>query len=477
MNDAANDATNVATVDTTNDIANEASDAAGDLATDAAEAGATAWTSGGAAASDAPIGGTAATVREGALGGNATDARAILANAITAEGAVLADPDAARTDGAPAADASPETRATLAASSDPATTGLSPDSTIVRGDANATDLARAALDAARTGASADDARTLARDAANAATDRARRAASAADRAAQDPLARLLEGAELPELRPTRPTSAVAGRLAEVEGAIARDRVAAALERGAPSGDPAPVAASGPDAARSGALPSAIPAAATPPTLATASPAASLGAIADGTARAPASDLAATLAADDAGQSPAAARLAAKGMELLASQRGGSITMRLEPPALGPLRIQLHVAQGAVVADFSAATAEARALLDANLGMLRERLESQGLSVERLTVHGGRGTDTAAATSSSQQGDARQDGTDARDRGDRGAGEGRRDAADGESRGRRDGEPRRDGQDDAGARMRGGQGGERRGFASVLAGTAESRRAG
>ncbi len=131
----------------------------------------------------------------------------------------------------------------------------------------------------------------------------------------------------------------------------------------------------------------------------------------------------------------AAQLAAKGLGILANQRGGAITMRLEPPALGQLRIQLQVSQGAVVADFTAATAEARALLEANLGMLRERLESQGLSVERITIHGARSADAAAQSS----GDQRQDqggNADARDRG----GERRQDAAGGESRGRRDREP-------------------------------------
>ena len=132
-----------------------------------------------------------------------------------------------------------------------------------------------------------------------------------------------------------------------------------------------------------------------------------------------------------GASPGA-QLAAKGLGILANQRGGAITMRLEPPALGQLRIELRVSQGAVVADFTAATAEARALLEANLGMLRERLESQGLSVERITIHGAR-TAEAATQSSGDQRQEQGGNADARDRG----GERRQDAAGGESRGRRD----------------------------------------
>jgi flagellar hook-length control protein FliK len=135
-----------------------------------------------------------------------------------------------------------------------------------------------------------------------------------------------------------------------------------------------------------------------------------------------------------GASPGA-QLAAKGLGILANQRGGAITMRLEPPALGQLRIELQVSQGAVVADFTAATAEARALLEANLGMLRERLESQGLSVERITIHGAR-TAEAATQSSGDQRQEQGGNADARDRG----GERRQDAAGGESRGRRDRDP-------------------------------------
>jgi flagellar hook-length control protein FliK len=148
-------------------------------------------------------------------------------------------------------------------------------------------------------------------------------------------------------------------------------------------------------------------------------------------------------ADAEGALHPSAQLASKGIALLANQRGGAITMRLEPPALGQLRIELQISQGAVVADFTAATPEARVLLEANLGMLRERLESQGLSVERISVHGGRGTESTAPVAAPTGSDARQEGADARsDRGDRGDRSGtRQDAAGGESRGRRDGDHR------------------------------------
>ena len=155
----------------------------------------------------------------------------------------------------------------------------------------------------------------------------------------------------------------------------------------------------------------------------------------------AGDLAATTVDDG---SPAA-QLAAKGAELLAKHRGGAITMRLEPPALGQLKIELRIAHGSVVADFTTATPEARMLLESNLGMLRERLESQGLSIDRLSVHGARShaDSSVASASNPQQNDARSQ-SDARSDGsgrNSDGGSSRQDAAGGESRGRREGDER------------------------------------
>jgi flagellar hook-length control protein FliK len=284
--------------------------------------------------------------------------------------------------------------------------------------------------------------------------------------------------------------AIAGRLAEVEAGIARDRAQRAI-----AGTGASLAIDG-DASTAGqisgvtesaaegintAASTAIGREAAQGSLATgalpndgsrAGASFSTSAIGAGIAQGPASDLA--FASEDS--SAPAAQLAAKGAEILAKQRGGAITMRLEPPALGQLKIELRIAHGSVVADFTAATPEARVLLESSMGMLRERLESQGLGVERITVHGGRAHGEAAAAQGSQQGS--QQG-DARSQGDaRGDGSGRQsdggarqDAAGGESRGRRDGE-RTDQDQDHGGRGRNGSHAPdqpvRRGFAGALA---------
>ena len=63
-----------------------------------------------------------------------------------------------------------------------------------------------------------------------------------------------------------------------------------------------------------------------------------------------------------------------------------MTMRLNPPELGEVRVQMSLSRGVVSAEFQATTSQAHALLDRNLTVLRHALESQGLTVDRLNVH-------------------------------------------------------------------------------------------
>ncbi len=122
---------------------------------------------------------------------------------------------------------------------------------------------------------------------------------------------------------------------------------------------------------------------------------------------------------------------ARGLTAMLNQRGGSMTMRLDPPALGQLRVQMTVARGAVTVQFQPATLEAQALLERSLATLRTALESQGLSVERLTVHA---APAPAASREAAEDQSQQQQQASRHHAD--AGEGR-------SRGRGD-EPTRDG---------------------------------
>ncbi len=88
----------------------------------------------------------------------------------------------------------------------------------------------------------------------------------------------------------------------------------------------------------------------------------------------------TTAADDA-----TAALLSRGMAAVFQQRGGSLTLRMIPESLGPVRIRMNLDSGAVNVRLEAATPAARALLADNLAMLRGSLEAKGLTVESLTV--------------------------------------------------------------------------------------------
>jgi flagellar hook-length control protein FliK len=276
----------------------------------------------------------------------------------------------------------------------------------------------------------------------------------------DPLARLVEDARLVMQRTAATTggTAVAARLGEVEGAIARDNISASAARGEVRLEPG--AAEAATAQPANGVAGELVQQGAPRGAGTTTASLTTGQSLPGMATADTAAL--------EGEPHPSAQLAARGAALLANQRGGAITMRLEPSALGQLRIDLRVTQGAVLADFTAASHEARLLLEANLGMLRERLESQGLAVERITVHAGRGTEAAAQSSPQNGHDARQEGADARsDRGERSGT--RQDAAGGESRGRRDGEPRGDrGHTDVQRQ------GATRGFADTLSGETAQR---
>lgn len=132
------------------------------------------------------------------------------------------------------------------------------------------------------------------------------------------------------------------------------------------------------------------------------------------------------AAASVDEAPAAGQIV-RGLAAMVNQRGGTMTMRLDPPELGALRVQMTIARGVVSADFQASTAQAQAVIDRSLASLRTSLESQGLSVERLTVHvAPTGQLQTAREDASQNGGQQQQSQ-----------RHQHDAAGGESRGRHD----------------------------------------
>jgi flagellar hook-length control protein FliK len=101
----------------------------------------------------------------------------------------------------------------------------------------------------------------------------------------------------------------------------------------------------------------------------------------------------------------------------AANRGGSIRLRLHPPELGSLRLEMTVRGGVMTARVESETSAARSLLLDNLPALRERLGQYDIKVERFDVDL---TDRSAGGSPREPGERPQ----SHDRSGAGAGSGR-----------------------------------------------------
>lgn len=69
----------------------------------------------------------------------------------------------------------------------------------------------------------------------------------------------------------------------------------------------------------------------------------------------------------------------------AEQRGGSVQLRLAPPELGALRIELNMQNGTLNAKLETETAAAKNVLLDNLPALRDRLAAQDIRVDKFEV--------------------------------------------------------------------------------------------
>jgi len=110
------------------------------------------------------------------------------------------------------------------------------------------------------------------------------------------------------------------------------------------------------------------------------------------------------AATDDNDSLNSARLT-RGLANAVQQRGGAVTLRLTPPEMGTVRIQMQITGTNVSASFHAESASAQTLLTTQLAQLRSSLESKGMSVERLTVQ------PMASTTASQNSNQSQNQSD------------------------------------------------------------------
>lgn len=89
----------------------------------------------------------------------------------------------------------------------------------------------------------------------------------------------------------------------------------------------------------------------------------------------------------------------RGLSNAVQQKGGAVTLRLTPPEMGTVRIQMQITGTNVSASFHAESASAQTLLTTQLAQLRSALETQGMNVERLSVQPL--TSTAQSQSGSQ----------------------------------------------------------------------------
>jgi flagellar hook-length control protein FliK len=69
----------------------------------------------------------------------------------------------------------------------------------------------------------------------------------------------------------------------------------------------------------------------------------------------------------------------------ANERGGTLQLRLSPPELGSLHMELSVQDGVMTASLETETAAARRVLLDHLPALRDRLAEQNIRVERFDV--------------------------------------------------------------------------------------------
>lgn len=96
-----------------------------------------------------------------------------------------------------------------------------------------------------------------------------------------------------------------------------------------------------------------------------------------------------------------------------NQKGGTITIRMMPPELGQVRVDIQMQGGKVSASFQTEHQSVQSLMNRELSQLRQALEKQGLTVEKLEVTQ-KPAGSSNANASSQ--DNQQSPSDGRSRG-------------------------------------------------------------
>jgi len=110
----------------------------------------------------------------------------------------------------------------------------------------------------------------------------------------------------------------------------------------------------------------------------------------------------------------------------AQERGGELKIRLSPPELGSIKLEVKLHEGVMSARIETETREAQRVLNENLLVLRERLAEQNIKVERFDVdvfNPGAGGGGNAADLAQQKGDGRESRGEAGGRGGSGSRDG------------------------------------------------------
>lgn len=90
-------------------------------------------------------------------------------------------------------------------------------------------------------------------------------------------------------------------------------------------------------------------------------------------------------AQETGELDANVARVARGLRNALQQNGGAVTLRLDPPEMGVVRVMMEIRDGAASVTFRAERESAGALLSQHLDSLRQSLQRQGLSVENMDV--------------------------------------------------------------------------------------------
>jgi flagellar hook-length control protein FliK len=93
--------------------------------------------------------------------------------------------------------------------------------------------------------------------------------------------------------------------------------------------------------------------------------------------------------------------------------GGTMNISLNPPELGAMQISVKMENGVMSASFQTSNEQATRLLTHTLGQLKDALEIQGVSVDRLHVHQASGSDSSSNQKSDSESGGKQSSQDGR----------------------------------------------------------------